>query len=223
MTVANSERRLRQIAKAYYIAKQTVVRKGYASEIDWQYSVSLEDLDETTFLREAAWVILCSGFRESTVRRKFPEITRAFLDWQSAREIVEHGEMCKKRALCHFAHDGKVSAIVAVASHLHCHGLEEVVREIKENGILYLQQLPFIGPATSYHLAKNIGLSVAKPDRHLSKIAHLLGYDSIQTFCAEIANATDEPISVVDLVLWRYATIYDQHIDRFATFIRNVH
>jgi len=42
-------------------------------------------------------------------------------------------------------------------------------------GVWFLQQLPFIGPVTAFHLAKNLGIEAVKPDRHLCRLSKLLG------------------------------------------------
>ena len=223
MTTIESDSRLRQILKAYYIAKETLLREGYAREVDWQYGVSLQKLDESTFLREAAWVILSSGMRESVIRKKFADISEAFFNWESADIIVKYADTCKSNALDYFGHEGKVNAILAVTTHLHHYGFVEVYDKIRDKGIEYLQQFPFMGPATAYHLAKNIGFPLAKPDRHLSRMAEKLGYSNVQQLCAAISHLTGEPIAVVDLVLWRYSTRYNNHIDRFASFLRSIH
>jgi hypothetical protein len=60
--------KLSLLAVLYLTAKERVIEAGFANEIDWQEEVSLEDLDESTFLRESAWVVLSSGFRETVLR-----------------------------------------------------------------------------------------------------------------------------------------------------------
>jgi hypothetical protein len=216
--IEDSAVRLRQLAQGYLTAKSVVIEEGYATEIDWQYIVSLTELSEQILLRETAWVILCSGMRERTVRRKFANISRAFLSWESARAIVKQAEICKTKALNYFRHPAKISAIITVASFIDEHGFAKVVQKIEEDGITYLKQFPYIGPVTCFHLAKNIGFSVAKPDRHLSMLAAQLGYGSVEQLCKEIADATDEPVPVVDLVLWRYSTLSRHNVSELWEF-----
>lgn len=210
---------VRHLAKAYLIIKQCLLEKGYADEIDWQYSVSLKDLDEQTFLRESAWVILCGGFHETIIRQKFPKISIAFLNWKSASIIVQNAAKCRQRALLQFNHKGKIDAILSIASRIDQDGFHDVASKILEGGIHFLQEFCFIGPVTSYHLAKNIGFPLAKPDRHLIRLSKNFGYNNVQQMCSDIANATDEPIAVVDLVLWRYATLSRRNITRYSNFI----
>lgn len=202
-------------AKAYYSAKKAVLDEGYADEVDWQYSASLDTLDEPSFLREAAWVILCSGMREKVVRDKFEPISSAFLNWTSACNIVKKAESCEREALVHFGNVRKISAITQVAAMVFHLGLEEIVCKLRSHGVPYLERFPFIGPVTAFHLAKNIGMPCAKPDRHLASIADRLGYPDAHALCSEISKVTDEPVPVVDIVLWRFATLQRTYLDHF--------
>ena len=63
------------------------------------------------------------------------------------------------------------------------------------------------GPITSVHLSKNIGLPLAKPDRHLVRLANDFGYESAEELCEQISSLVGDSVAVVDVVLWRYATI----------------
>lgn len=219
-SVRSTDASLRTLAKAYYIAKSVVIQEGFAPEIDWQYQVSLDTLDESTFLCEAAWVILNSGMRERVISRKFPDISKAFFNWQCSRIIVSHADNCRAKALRHFNHVAKIEAIVNIATHVNILGFKKVTELISEDGVAYLKQFPYIGPATSLHLAKNIGLPLAKPDRHLRRIATGLGYENVQDLCSDISFITGEPVPVVDLVVWRYATRHQRQLLRFASFFK---
>jgi hypothetical protein len=195
------------LAMAYLAAKAHVIDSGFAEEIDWQEERGFESISETEFLREAAWVVLSSGFRESVVRRLFPEISRAFLNWIGAEEIENRMSECQTAALLIFAHKRKIAAIVDIISRAANEGFCRIKEKIKEDGVAYIQQLPFMGPVTSLHLAKNVGLCFVKPDRHLVRIASLTGYPSPDLMCRTIASVVGESIPVVDLVVWRYATL----------------
>jgi len=70
-----------------------------------------------------------------------------------------------------------------------------------------LQIFPFIGPTTSWHLAKNLGFDVAKNDRHLARLASANGYDDAHSLCRVISKATGEQVGIIDIVLWRYAVL----------------
>jgi endonuclease III len=197
-------------------AKKVVIDKGYAAEIDWQDSIAFEHITETDFLRESAWVILSSGMREAVIRKKFPRISSAFFEWKSAQDIVRLNYECQEAALRSFNHVKKIEAVIQIARHTHEEGFDSVRNSIKCEGLDYLTQFPYIGPATKYHLAKNIGLPVAKPDRHLLRVAQRVGYDSPHSMCADIAEFVGDKLSVVDLVVWRYATLHKNYLDLFT-------
>jgi len=207
---------LERLGQIYMDVKQYVIRCGFSHEIDWQEELRFEDLDEERFLREIAWVILSSGMRESVIRKKFGVVSKAFLDWTSSSIIYVNRNICYNEALIYFNNKPKIQAIVDIASYVHKHGFENVKEKIEQNGIEFLIEFPFIGPATSFHLAKNLGLDVAKPDRHLTRIASNVGYPSVENLCTEIAKITGEKISVVDIVLWRFATLDGKYLDYFT-------
>jgi hypothetical protein len=165
------------------------------------------NVDESCFLREAAWVVLSAGMRESVVRSKFTAFSAAFMNWVSAETIIRNSECCRQTAGGIFAHPRKINSIVGIAETIQDFGFESFKNKICVDGVDFLQSLPFIGPVTSYHLAKNIGLDVVKPDWHLVRVSALAGYADPSEFCQIIGDAVGDRLSVVDLVVWRYATL----------------
>lgn len=212
---------LYELALAYMIAKQTVIEAGYAFEVDWQERLVFDQITEFDFLSEAAWVVLSSGMCESVIRKKFPRVSAAFFEWESAQKIAEYSAVCSKVALCHFNHSKKIGAIIQIAVHVFERGFDLVREGIKQEGVNYIAKLPYMGPATSQHLAKNIGLQVAKPDRHLNRISQKAGYCTPHKMCGDIAEIIGEKLSVVDLVLWRYATLRKDYLDLFPESVNN--
>ena len=197
----------RELASLYLTAKEHVIAAGFADEIDWQEKVSLDDLNEPTFLRESAWVVLSSGFRETVLRRRFPDISRAFLNWASAELILSQREICQRKALVLFRNEQKIRAILIIVERVANAGIEVIKRQIFDRGMDFLKEFPFIGPITSCHLAKNLGVSVVKPDRHLTRIAERTGYESPDRMCRIISDHVGDALGVIDVVLWRYATL----------------
>lgn len=193
-------------------AETAIVRAGYGWEIKWQNSRRFEAITEQDILRETAWVILCSGFRETAVRSRFDYISLCFCDWESAREISIHCQQCIATALPAFRNERKIRAIARVAEMIDETGFHAFRQSIIDDPIPNLQRLPFIGPVTSWHLAKNLGLDVAKNDRHLARLAKRYGYRDAHGLCEHLARATGYTRSVVDLILWRFATLYPQAV-----------
>lgn len=201
---------------AYLTAKEAVIARGFAWEIDWQTERRLDRIDESEFLRESAWTVLSAGFREAVVRKLFVPICDAFLGMRSAALIQANRARCRRAALKVFNNRRKVNAILDIASIVDEMGFERVRRQIEHEDMRFLQTLPYIGSITAFHLAKNLGLPVVKPDRHLQRIATVAGFSSPQELCQLISDHLGEPVQVVDVVLWRYATLFSDYLMMFA-------
>ena len=196
----------RALVRAYLLAKQRVISSGFEWEIAWQEEVSLDDVTPRTFVREAAWVVLCAGMRESVVRARFGQLGNSFGQWDPGH-IASNGNHCRRQAQGIFNHARKLDAIVRIAVEVANTGVDQIILGIQNEGPAYLTRLPYIGRVTCFHLAKNLGCPVAKPDRHLERIASALGYSGASSLCKVISEALDEPVQVVDVVMWRFATI----------------
>ncbi len=195
----------RTAALTFFSAAWAYVEEaGLGAELAWQRTVDFASFTETHFLRETAWVILCSGFRESIVRRIFDHVSLSFCDWESAKVIVEAKNDCRTSALASFKNERKLDAVVRTADLVYECGFSTFKQRVLLDPIVQLQSLPYIGSITSLHLAKNLGLDVAKPDRHLVRLARQFGYTSTSDLCSDIANATGEQVKVIDLALWRF-------------------
>jgi len=205
-----------RLAATYLSAKSFVRAQGFGPEIAWQESRALAAVDETPFLAEAAWVILSSGMREKVVRSKFPAISSAFLHWEGAVAIESARDQCRSAALQVFNHDPKIDGILEVAAHVAVNGFDCVRTRLGVEGPDYLRRFPFLGPVTALHLAKNLGMDIVKPDRHLVRIAGAAGFETPETMCKVIARGIGERLSVVDVVLWRFATLRPDYIAFFA-------
>jgi hypothetical protein len=103
-----------------------------------------------------------------------------------------------------FRNARKLDAIVLIARHVDEVGFESLKSRILEDPVPELSTLPHIGPVTAWHLAKNLGFDAAKPDRHLVRLCHRLGFADVHELCGTIAAVTGQRVAVVDIVLWRY-------------------
>lgn len=206
-----------RLINKYLDAKEYVIKEGYFSEIDWQTQLEFDKLSEKDFLRETAWVILSSGFKEKILRNKFPSITNAFLNWESSSKILSALNTCKYNALKHFKNQRKINAIGEAVRTVSRIGFNKLKSRLKTHGIAYLNsiKIPYIGPITGIHLLKNLGLQFIKPDRHLSRIAKYGGFNSPQEMGEAIRNAMGDSLSEIDIVLWRYSTLRNDYINLF--------
>lgn len=196
-----------RVAHQYFDAKRRVIDSGYAWEIDLQEEILETSVSEAEFLQELAWVILSSGFRESVLRRIFPRILDALGAPENFDTLLARRRTYRKRALAVFDHPAKIDAIFSGAEKSRAIGLPSILAQTKEIGPSYLTFLPFIGPVTAFHLAKNIGFDVVKPDRHLERMSSRFGFDSPVAMCRVIHQYTGERIAIIDTVLWRFGVL----------------
>jgi len=202
---------LDRIARVYFLAKKYVIQNGYSDEIDWQEDVCFAKLTYQVFLKEYSWVVLASGLSDKVVSKVFPKIQSIFQNWDNLVFIIQNYSKLESNLLIVFNNKLKIKALLDTVVFVYIKGFNTVKNEIYLNGIIYLKSFSFIGETTCFHLAKNIGLSYAKPDRHLLRISNSIGFNSPHILCELISEYTAEKIQVVDLVLWRYATLDNKY------------
>lgn len=205
-----------ELVDAYLAARNAVVTAGYLPEIRWQCTRDFASLSESDLLREYAWVVLAAGMKESVIRAKFPQLSAAFLDWYSASAIAEDWQACRSRGLAVFGHKGKIDAIVTFVAMVAASGFPSIKDRVANEGVRFIDSLPYMGPATSLHFAKNLGMDCAKPDRHLCRLAEASGFGEAHRLCAAIGTYVADSVAVIDVVLWRYATLDPRYVHLFA-------
>jgi len=176
-------------ADFYLDLKKYLLDNGYAYEIDWQTNIE-PVCDSWTLRDETIWVILNSGMKEQIARMIWERIRTAWAD--------------DKPTSSAFGHKGKVAAIDYVRA--NCGNIFSEYYDAVDK-VEYLQTIPFIGSITKYHLAKNLGHDVVKPDRHLVRIAKDYGFNDCNDLCLKLSRETGDKVSVVDIVLWRSANL----------------
>lgn len=167
-------------------------------DIAWSESVGLPETAED-FAGEAIWVICCSGMKYTVARIIQDRVNAALTAGKTVFET--------------FKHAGKAKAIETIYRER-----ERLYAEFMkaEDKLAYCETLPWIGHITKYHLGKNYGLDVAKPDVHLQRLADLEG-TSAQALCERLAPELGWRIATVDLVIWRACAtgIIDSRTGRF--------
>jgi hypothetical protein len=98
-----------------------------------------------------------------------------------------------------YGHPGKSAAIDEI-----WRKRRSLIREFRatDDVIAFCARLPWLGPITKFHLAKNLGVDVAKPDVHLNRLAKLEGVTA-QELCERLASETGYRAATIDLILWR--------------------
>ena len=105
----------RELKKFYCSVKESVIAAGFSQELLWVSNIAGAQFSEFDLLRESAWVILCSGFSEAVVRRRFSYISLCYCDWESAASIAKKGAVCIRAAKHGSGNAAKLAAIVRVA------------------------------------------------------------------------------------------------------------
>lgn len=153
-------------------------------DIAWAEAIK-EPVDADDFALEAIFVICNSGMKSTVARGIYERVVKQIYAGAPVREV--------------FKHDGKVKAIEAIwfdRKPLYAQFLSATDK------LAFCAALPFIGGITKYHLAKNFGAQVAKPDVHLQRLADHEGVTA-QQLCELLAAATGYRIATVDTILWR--------------------
>ena len=160
----------------------------YPEEVRWADSLSSIVVTPDVFLGEYIWIVLASGFSAKAARKV---------------EKSLYGEDGKMH-LDAVRHEGKRRAIETATREYESWYHAFMSAPSDEARMDFLDSLPYIGPVTKYHMAKNLGLEVAKPDRHLVRLAGKWGFRDVQEMCKMISVRQRYPVAVVDQVLWRY-------------------
>lgn len=169
----------------------------------WRNLPHPSQVDDRWFMAEATWIILNSGFKESLLRKKWPLFQDILWDFD-VDLILSDPETCVASALAVINYPRKIRAIISAA---------EIVRRDRpmgpklgsmspEEALAYFETFPFIGPITCFHLARNVGFDVVKPDRHLVRLAAAVGASTPAELVEPIHVATGERRGFIDYVFW---------------------
>lgn len=177
--------------------------RGFFDEIKHVEGLKFENQTPVTFLNQYIYVVLNSGVSNKAAE----SMMRKLLESKDPDTIKHpHKQKAIKEVLQNYKtwfNDLKLTQIHILAEN----------GDLQERALIYLDTLPMIGAATKYHLARNLGLDAAKPDRHLMKVALKFKYikgmrqaqinTGIQSMCKDLSEATGDRIGVVDVVIWR--------------------
>jgi hypothetical protein len=213
------DNKLIRLAYAYYFIKAYVLKKGFSNEITWQENINFNILKKDDIIKEAAWVILSSGMSYNTVAKLFPKICFVFDNWVNLELIVKNESDYYNKVLSLFNHPGKINAIFYFLKEMSTIDLDEFKNNILKFGHKYFLKYPYLGPATSFHLYKNLGFQTSKPDRHLTRISKSIGYKNPQEMCEALSDIIYEKVSVIDLVIWRYSTLNRNYLNNLNYFL----
>lgn len=162
---------------------------GWKDDISWAENI-LPPADAEEFAQEAVFVICNSGMRFTVARGIYRRVMAA----------LEAG----KSASSAFGHAGKAAGIDRIWAEREVlfRRYLDAAEQGWEAALAFCESLPWVGGITKYHLAKNFGAPVAKPDVHLQRLADAHGCGA-QELCERLAAATGLRVPTVDTILWR--------------------
>lgn len=157
---------------------------GYREDSTWAEQLCPPGSAEQ-FAEAAVYVIVNSGMKYAVARAIY---VRCLEKLQSGKKVGRS-----------FGHAGKAKAIDTIWRRRQ--ELFEVFQQA-EDKIEFCASLPWVGPVTKFHLAKDLGLDVAKPDVHLARLARR-DRTTVERLCRRLARATGYRAATVDTILWR--------------------
>lgn len=168
----------------FRILEAALRERGYGPTIDWFEAVE-GPADADDFAAQAIYVICNSGLRVTVAAPIAEKCMIALREGRSAGDV--------------FGHQRKVAAIDFIWRDRAAlfDGYRRAIGKLD-----YLAALPWIGPVTKHHLAKNLGAIAAKPDVHLIRLANAEGTTPAR-LCRRLARLTGYKIPTIDSVLWR--------------------
>jgi len=193
----------------YFEAARTFAETFYSDDINRIRSVRFERVKPRLFFMEYIWVVYATGFSAQAVSKFINKLFDAFQDWgnihhESFDDVYERVKpICKNKA--------KAKAVYDTAD-IVLYGIELFGWEQFKNKYLStperLQDFPYIGKVTCFHLARNIGLlDFMKPDLHLVRMADHWEFFDPTEMCKSM-QPDGMPLGVVDYMLWVTAATF---------------
>ncbi len=177
----------------YEKIKAAVIQAGFAEELAWSENVKAPE-SAIKFAQEYLWCVLCSGMKFAIARQIEGRVLSALHN--NVRIYPPDANI--------FGHKNKCKAIQGTWDRKDELFAEFVrVKDDPDKVMNFVISLPYTkGKIIRYHFLKNLGIDVAKPDRHLARIA-----DKYKTtpkdICEKLAAESGDRIATCDLVLWR--------------------
>ena len=164
--------------------EQAICEAGYAEDISWSEALGPPE-DAEAFGRAAAYVIINSGMKNEVAELIYAKCLKA----------IERGRSVTKV----YGHYAKARAIDAIWQNRLRHFGTFVATDDK---LAFCHALPWIGPVTQYHLAKDLGVDVAKPDVHLARLA-VRDRTTVERMCKRLSKQSGYRVATIDTILWR--------------------
>jgi len=225
-----------------YVLKESPETKNMLDHYD---GLSLENLSDSYIFRELCWVIYCSGFRFDIVKKYWPSLSKGYCFFDVHKvasflsDIENHAyEICrisgfnnlKKAKWCiqnaqriiELNHEkGDFGGLKGFFRHI---SLKEPF-ELVEFAPILVKDLKFkgIGNTTIFHLLKNFGINIFKPDIHVRRFLANIGlikndnslFKDICSAMQYLSDCTGLNIIELDTLLFNYGRIAKDCVDLY--------
>lgn len=169
--------------------------------------MNFEDVDLRAFLRQYLWVIYVSGFRNAVVRRHFNSLKAAFHDLDLDRIVAM--QSVDARALP-IRNQRKATAFLQGCRMIHREGWYAFKERLRETRRAALFGLPWMGPATSRHMALALGVEdTEKPDTWMLQCAAACS-TTVEQMVTFLSSEYGLSRQRVDAYLWQYCRDHKQ-------------
>lgn len=163
---------------------RAVEQAGYDDDAIWSEKLG-PPASADQFAEAAAYVIVNSGMKYEVAQGIYERCLKALHAGKPVRKV--------------FGHPGKARAIDGIWARRS--ELFEAFLQADDK-LDFCASLPWVGPVTKYHLAKDFGIDVAKPDVHLARLA-LKDKTTVARMCARLSRRSGFRIATIDTILWR--------------------
>lgn len=193
----------------YFEKARAFVERFYGRELEAFQSVRFSEVSPEFFAREHAWVVHATGFSAKAVGKFMPRLLRAYGHWSDLARREEPEVMDAVLPVCNNPQKARAVWKTAklIRDGIDAYGWEKYRQDYLSTPEL-LRELPYVGPVTCFHLARNIGLlECVKPDLHLVRMAEHWGFGDCVEMCKAMRPA-GMPLGIVDLILWYAASTF---------------
>lgn len=214
---------------------------GISKLLEYYGEATPSSLNAKRLFTEVCWIVYCSGFRYNVVRKFWPSITKAFYGFDVYRVVEEsHETYDAALRICEvsgFRNRSKAAWCVENARRIlplenewvdqggirgfFEHLSNQKVSSLVQRAPALVQELGFkgIGRITIFHLMKNVGIDIFKPDIHVRRLLTDMKLISNEKADPEeiceamtfLSTSSGYKISQVDTLLFAYGiTIGDR-------------
>ncbi len=179
----------------YLKAQECIIDAGYQWEIDNCKLFHIESMDADTFALQYTFAVMSStGLNNKVVQKMYDKFIEAVrCGNRRPFDTIPNRRMRDAIVRGWFDPAGTLKKIQMMKT--------------DEERIAYIGTLRQMGPKSSLHFARNIGIDCVKPDRHMIRLAQKFGYATPLEMCKDIQSETNERLGVIDVILWRYCNL----------------